>query len=341
MTHTAAEIANYLHATVEGDASVEVARVSGPEKARANDLIYVESEKHRPRAEASAAGCVLAPLSLPLAKKTVIRVAAPKLAFAKVAAWLDTGRRAAPGRHSTAVISPGARVAADASIGAYAVIEEGAVIGARSEIGAFCYVGPEALVGDDCRLHPHVTLYAGARLGNRVIIHSGSVIGGDGFGYVFGEGRHWKFPQIGDVQISDDVEIGCNTAVDRGSLGATVISQDVKIDNLVQVAHNVRIGEHSIIAAQTGISGSCTLGPGVVLGGQVGLGDHCTLEEGVIAGGGAGVLTGKTVQARQTIWGRPARPLERFKEQYAWYSRLPEIGKRLRKMGILAGEQKE
>jgi UDP-3-O-[3-hydroxymyristoyl] glucosamine N-acyltransferase len=177
-----------------------------------------------------------------------------------------------------------------------------------------------------------VTLYPGARLGRRVEVHSGAVIGGDGFGYVFGERRNWKFPQIGSVEIGDDVEIGCNTTIDRGSLDATVIGDDVKIDNLVQIAHNVRIGAHSVIASQTGISGSCTIGERVMLGGQAGLAEHCTIEDGAIVGGQGGVLPGKTVRAGQIMWGTPVRPLERFKEQHAHVARLPELAERVRKL---------
>jgi UDP-3-O-[3-hydroxymyristoyl] glucosamine N-acyltransferase len=158
------------------------------------------------------------------------------------------------------------------------------------------------------------------------------VIGGDGFGYVFGEGRYWKFPQIGDVEVGDDVEIGCNTTIDRGSLGCTEISDGVKIDNLVQVAHNVRIGEQSVIAAQTGISGSTVLGKRVLVGGQAGIGDHCTIEDGASVGGQAGVVVGKTVRSGQTVWGTPARPLEKFKEQYGWISQLPKLADRLRRL---------
>jgi UDP-3-O-[3-hydroxymyristoyl] glucosamine N-acyltransferase len=181
------------------------------------------------------------------------------------------------------------------------------------------------MVGEDCRLHPRVTLYPGARLGSRVAIHSGVVVGGDGFGYVFGEGRHWKFPQIGSVEIEDDVEIGCNTTIDRGSLGETRIGKGVKIDNLVQVAHNVQIGEHSVIAAQTGISGSTILGRHVSVGGQAGIGDHAVIEDEANVGGQAGVLVGKTIRRGQTVWGTPARPLDKFKEHYAWSAQLPEI----------------
>jgi len=158
------------------------------------------------------------------------------------------------------------------------------------------------------------------------------VIGGDGFGYVFGEERQWKFPQVGGVEIGVDVELGCNTTIDRGSLETTRIATGVKIDNLVQVAHNVEIGEHSVIAAQTGISGSSRLGKGVVVGGQVGIADHCTLEDGAMAGAQAGIPTGKTIRGGQVVWGTPARPLDRFKEQYAWFARLPELAERLRKL---------
>jgi UDP-3-O-[3-hydroxymyristoyl] glucosamine N-acyltransferase len=156
------------------------------------------------------------------------------------------------------------------------------------------------------------------------------VIGGDGFGYVFGEGRHWKFPQIGTVEIGDDVEIGSNATIDRGSLDSTQIGNGVKIDNLVQIAHNVRIGDNSVLAAQTGISGSSTIGTRVIVGGQVGIADHCKVEDGAVVGAQAGIPTGKTIRGGQTVWGTPARPLEKFKEQYAWFARLPNLAERVR-----------
>jgi len=158
------------------------------------------------------------------------------------------------------------------------------------------------------------------------------VIGGDGFGYVFGEGRHWKFPQIGDIQVGDDVEIGSNTTVDRGSLETTRIGNGVKIDNLVQIAHNVQIGEHSVLASQTGISGSSTIGKRVLVGGQAGMGDHCKIEDDAIIGGQAGILPHKIIRQGQIVWGTPARPLEKFKEQFAWSGRLPELAERVRRL---------
>ncbi len=332
MTRTASDLAQHLHAEVEGDPRAPISSLGSPENAGPDSLIYVESEKHRARADASRALCVLAPPGMELTGKTIIRVTSPKLAFAKAAAWFFPRKRVTASVHPTAIVSPKVRISADVVIGPHAIIEDGVSIGSGTEIGAFCFLGRGSSIGADCHLYPRVTLYEGVRLGRGVIIHSGTVVGADGFGYIFGEGRHWKFPQIGRVEIGDDVEIGANTTVDRGSLDATRIGNGVKIDNLVQVAHNVQIGEYSIIAAQTGISGSSVIGSGVVIGGQVGIADHCAIEDGVIVGAQAGIPTGKKIRSGQTVWGTPARPLERFKEQYAWLGRLPEIGRRLRKM---------
>jgi UDP-3-O-[3-hydroxymyristoyl] glucosamine N-acyltransferase len=329
---TAEELAKYLGAKIEGDAGAVISGVAAPDRAGPEDLIYVDSPKHVERASASGARCVLARPGVRLAQKTVIEAEEPKFAFAKAAAWL-LPRAASSGRiHTTAIVAASARIGAGVSIGPYAVIEDDVEIGAGSMIDAFCFLGRGARIGEGCWLHPRVTLYSGVVIGKRVEIHSGAVIGGDGFGYVFGEGRQWKFPQIGGVEIGDDVEIGCNTTIDRGSLETTRIEAGVKIDNLVQIAHNVRVGEHTVIAAQTGVSGSSTLGRRVVVGGQVGIADHCTLEDGAIAGAQAGIPTGKTIRGGQVVWGTPARPLERFKEQYAWFARLPELAERVKRL---------
>ncbi|MGD0955963.1 MAG: UDP-3-O-(3-hydroxymyristoyl)glucosamine N-acyltransferase [Candidatus Acidiferrales bacterium] len=334
MICTAGELAKYLGAELEGDASAPVAGIASPERARADDLIYVESPRHQARVGASAARCVVAHRGLRIEGKTILGVSEPKLAFAKAAAWLLKEPARSGAVHPTAVVSASARLAAGVSVGPYVVIEEDVAIGAGTVVEPFCFLGRGARIGEGCRLHPRVTLYAGARLGHRVEVHAGVVVGGDGFGYVFGEGRHWKFPQVGDLEIGDDVEIGSNATIDRGSLETTQIGNGVKIDNLVQIAHNVRIGEHSILAAQTGVSGSSTLGRNVVVGGQVGIADHCTLEDGAVAGAQAGIPTGKTIRRGQTVWGTPARPLDRFKQQYAWFARLPELAERLRKLEL-------
>jgi len=330
MNHTAAELAQYLGARLRGDARATISGVASPERARTTDLIYLASPRHRARAQASAALCLLAPPALEVPGKTILEITNPKLGFVKAAALLLKRPSLPVSIHPTAIISPDATLAADVTVGPYVVVEDGVSVGTGTSLGAFSFLGRGAAVGENCYLHPRVTLYAGARLGNRVEVHSGAVIGSDGFGYVFGDGRQWKFPQIGAVEIGDDVEVGANTTVDRGSLETTRIQSGVKIDNLVQIAHNVQIGEHSILAAQTGVSGSSTLGKGVVLGGQVGIADHCTLEDGAVAGAQAGIPTGKTIRHGQTVWGTPARPLEKFKKQYAWFARLPELAARLR-----------
>ncbi len=332
MSRTAREVAEYLGAQLDGEPTLRLSGVASPGSAGLEDLIYVDSPRHLDRAARSAALCVVAGPEMQLGGKTLLRVANPKLAFAKAAAWLLPSPQMAPGIHATALVALTARLAPGVAVGPYGVIEDEAEIGAGTEIGAFCFIGRGARIGEGCRLYPRVTLYAGVRLGCRVVVHAGTVIGSDGFGYVFGEGRHWKFPQLGTVEIDDDVEIGSNTSIDRGSLGVTRIGPGTKIDNLVQVAHNVSIGEHTVIAAQTGISGSSTVGNHVVVGGQVGIADHCRIEDHAVVGAQAGIPTGKTIRGGQTVWGTPARPLAKFKEQYAWFARLPELGLRLRKL---------
>jgi UDP-3-O-[3-hydroxymyristoyl] glucosamine N-acyltransferase len=185
------------------------------------------------------------------------------------------------------------------------------------------FLGEGVTLGSQCVLYPRVTVYPGARIGNRVVLHAGVVVGSDGFGYVFAEGRQYKFPQLGGVIVEDDVEIGSNSTIDRGSLGTTVVGSGTKIDNLVQVAHNVRIGRHCMIAAQTGISGSVEIGDYVVLGGQVGVADNVRIEDNVMVGAQAGIPSGKALRKGITYWGTPARPLTEFKKMYAHLSHLP------------------
>ena len=332
MKRTAKELAEAIGARLEGDGAMEIAGVAAPERAGARDLIYVEAAKHAERVAASAAMCIVAGEGLSLQGKTVLRSAQPKVAFAKAAALLFDRAPIAAGIHPTAIVAPLARVAEGVSIGPYAVIGEDAHVGAGTQIGAHSVVGAGCWIGENCRIHPRVTLYAGVRLGSRVEIHSGAVIGADGFGYAFGEGKYWKFPQAGIVEIGDDVEIGANATIDRGSLDDTRIAEGVKLDNLVHVGHNVQIGAHTVVAAQTGISGSSVLGHHVVVGGQVGIADHCTLEDGAVAGAQAGIPTGKTIRGGQTVWGTPAREIGKFKETYAWYARLPELAARIKEL---------
>jgi UDP-3-O-[3-hydroxymyristoyl] glucosamine N-acyltransferase len=332
MRRTAKELAEAIGARLEGDGAFELAGIAAPERAGSRDLIYVDATKHAQRAAASAAVCVIAAEGVQFPGKTVLRSTQPKAAFARAAELLLGRAPIASGLHPTAIVAPLARIAPDVGIGPYAVIGEDAHVGPGTQIGAHSVIGAGCWIGENCRIHPRVTLYAGVRLGSRVEIHSGAVIGSDGFGYAFGEGKYWKFPQAGIVEIGDDVEIGANTAIDRGSLEDTRIAEGVKLDNLVHVGHNVQIGAHTVVAAQTGISGSSVLGSHVVVGGQVGIAEHCTLEDGAIAGAQAGIPTGKTIRKGQTVWGTPAREIGRFKETYVWYARLPELAARIKQL---------
>ena len=332
MTRTMKELADFLGCALDGDGAVPVSGVASPASAGAEDLIYVESARHLDRATASAArGVVIAPdLSIP--GKILLRAVNPKLAFARAAEWLIPPAPIAKGIHPTSIIAPSAQLSPGAAVGPYVVIEDNVRIGAGTEIGAFCFLGRASRLGEGCRLYPRVTLYAGARIGNRVVLHSGAVIGSDGFGYIAESGKRLKFPQVGEVEIRDDVEIGANTTIDRGSLDRTEIGVGTKLDNLVHIAHNVSIGENTVIAAQTGISGSSMIGKDVAIGGQVGIADHCEIEDGATIGAQAGIPSGKIVRSRQIVWGTPARPLDKFKKQFAWFSRLPELADRVKRL---------
>lgn len=326
------EIAQILGGHAQGDTTKEIREVAGLESAGPEDLSFVEGARELERARRSKAGCLLVPEALAFPGGTTITVANPKLAFVRAAEALRPARPPAPEIHPTAVIHPSAKVAADARVGPHAVIERDAIVGAGTHISAGVFLGEGVKVGAHCVLYPRVTIYPGAQLGDRVILHAGVVIGSDGFGYVFTEGRHCKFPQIGRVIIENDVEIGSNSTVDRGSLGVTVIGEGTKIDNLVQIAHNVRIGRHTVIAAQTGISGSAEIGDYVVMAGQVGVGPRVRIEERAVIGGQSGVLDGKTVRKGSVLWGTPARPLAQFKKMYACLANLPNLAQSVKEL---------
>src|SRR6202790_1291212 len=332
MRWTAGELAKAIEARLEGDGALEITGVAAPERAGAKQLIYVESAKYAERAAGSAASCVVAAEGIALPEKTVLRIAKPKVGFAKAAALLMERAPITTGIHTTAIVAALARIGANVSIGPYAVIGEDAHIGDGTQIGAHTVIGAGCWVGENCRIHPRVTFYAGVRVGNRVEIHAGAVLGADGFGFAFDGERYWKFPQAGLVEIADEGGIGANTTIDRGFVDDTRVSEGVKLDNLVHVGHNVQIGAHTVIAAQTGISGSSKLGHHVVVGGQVGIADHCTLADSSIRRAQARIPTGNVIRKGQTVWGTPARPLEQFKEAYFWFARLPELAARVKKI---------
>lgn len=336
---TVNEIARLVNGLVEGEPAREIRGVAAVDVAGPADLTFANDTRALGQALHSHAGCILIPQGRALEGHTTVAVAEPKLAFIRAAAELIPVARHPEGVHPTAVILTEVSIGSRVSVGPHCVIESRAHVGSRTILGAGVFVGESAEIGEDCVFHPGVKIYPGARIGSRVILHAGVVIGGDGFGYVFAEGRHHKFPQLGGVVIEDEVEIGSNSTVDRGSLGTTVIGEGTKIDNLVQIAHNVSIGKHCVIVAQTGISGSVNVGDYAVIGGQVGIGDHVKIEGGATIASGGGVLPGKIVRRGSVIWGVPGRPLAVFKRQYAHLSRLPDLARRVSELERLLRTQ--
>jgi len=320
MKRTAQEIAEFVGGELHGNGMTVLDSIASLKNAGPSDLTYAEEKFHGDVA-GSRAGCVMV-RSGEFASKTVIIVKNPKLAFARAAAWLLAETTDDVGIHPSATVAPDAAIGDRVKVGAGAVIEAGVKVGNNTIVEAGCYVGKNSTIGNDCTLYPRVVIYKNVEIGNRVIIHAGAVIGADGFGFVNEGAVHVKFPQVGKVIIEDDVEIGANTCIDRGSLETTIIRRGVKLDNLIQIAHNVQIGEHTVIAAQTGISGSSTLGAECVIGGQVGIGEHAQLDDHTIIGGQGGVLNGKHVRGGEVLWGTPVRPLKEFLQQQAFLARL-------------------
>ncbi len=326
MDHTISQLAALLGLDFLGDGSRRISKVTGWENADEASLVFLEREaKPDVLAGVIRAGCLLATPELVPGGISAILSTRPKLDFARAAALLAPPRRAGGKRHPSAVVSSQADVAGDADIGPFVVIHDGARIAGGCILHAGAVIGEGCVVGSECTLFPNAVLYPGARLGNRVVLHAGVVVGSDGFGYVFDGAAQVKFPQAGTIVIEDDVEIGANTTLDRGSLGTTHIGAGTKIDNLVQIAHNVRIGRGVVIAAQTGISGSCVIEDYAVIGGQVGFGDHVRVRSGAVIGSKAGILPGKIVRGGDVYWGVPVRPLREYKRLNALFGRLPEI----------------
>src|SRR6202451_1855955 len=288
------EVAEFVQARVLGDETVQLTGIASVQSAGPGDLIFVDDEKHLESALESRAAAVITgdfatgkPSSKPLLLATQ-----PRLAFARAARLLCPKPQRKPGVDPSAIVHPSAKLASDVSVEQRVVIGEGATIGEGTQIGAGSVIGAKANIGLNCDLYPNVTIYPSVRMGNRVIVHSGAVLGSDGFGCVCDRetGRYEKFPQVGRLEIEDDVEIGANATIDRGALDTTRIARGTKIDNLDHIRHNCQIGEDVVIAAQTGLSGSITIEKNVILGGQVGIGEHARIEEGVMLGGQGGVL---------------------------------------------------
>jgi UDP-3-O-[3-hydroxymyristoyl] glucosamine N-acyltransferase len=326
MGYRVSELASLLGLPFRGDGNQQVARVSNWEEADRFSVIFRETDaKAGTLPELGPPGCIIATPELVPPDWNAILSNQPKLDFARAAHLLSPRVTGQGLRHPTAIISPGATLAPDVDIGPYASIGAGTRIGKGAILGAGVIVGEGCVLGQECILYPRVVLYDAVQLGDRVIVHSGAVLGSDGFGYVSDGGMQVKFPQVGKLVIEDDVEVGANTTIDRGSLGTTWIGAGTKIDNLVQIAHNVQIGRGVVIAAQTGISGSTVIEDCVIIGGQVGFGDHARVQKGAVIGSKAGVLPGKIVRGGEVYWGVPVRPLREFKRLNALFGRLPQM----------------
>ena len=326
MPFTAAEIARHLGGEVIGDGSVVLHRFAPADRAEPGDLTFAENEVFLARAEQGRASAIIVDRPAP-SSKTLIRVPNARIAFAKVLPLFFPETRPEPGIHPTAVVGEGARVDPTAHVGPWCVVGARAVVGPRSVLWAQVYVGEDCVLGEDVWLFPQVVLYPRTQLGARVRIHSGTVIGSDGFGYVQDGPVHLKVPQVGWVIIGEDVEIGANVAVDRGALGPTVIGRGTKIDNLVQIAHNVTVGERCLIVAQTGIAGSTRLGNHVVLAGQVGLAGHLKIGNRVSVAAKSGVM--HDIPEGQKWMGIPAQPDRQAKRQIVALQQLPDLLRRV------------
>jgi UDP-3-O-[3-hydroxymyristoyl] glucosamine N-acyltransferase len=327
------ELAQWLGATFEGDGEKDLSGVAPLETAGETDVAFIGSRKAAAHADNAAAGCLLVPMEWPSpSRQTVIRVPEPRTAFARVMSRFYPTAELKPGIHPTAVLGKDIEMGALVHIGPHAVIGDGTRIGVATNIGAGCIVGKRVILGEGCVLHPNVTVYDNVDIGRGTILHSGAVIGADGFGYVMDRDRWHKFPQVGRVEIGEFVEIGANSCVDRAALGVTSIGEGTKLDNMVHVGHNCRIGRHVVVAAQTGFSGGVVVEDYAVIGGQVGIGDKARIETRATLGSGCGVLTSKIVRSGETVWGTPARPLRQHLEQLANLARLPELRREVAKM---------
>lgn len=341
MKHTTQEIADLLQGTLIGNGSIELTGITNIDNPKQGFITFINDPKYLEALEQSDISCIIVPRSISESKKTIIQSDNPKLAFARLL------QRAHPARTFDGAVSKNAYIAGTVSIGNnvtvqdYVYIEEGSSIGNNTVIMAGCYIGRNVTIGDNTILRAHVAIQDDCIIGNNVSIFPNSVIGSDGFGYVYDGEKLEKLPQIGNVIIEDNVEIGSCTTIDRAAMGSTIIHKGVKLDNLVQVAHNVEIGEHTAASSFTGISGSCKIGKHCTLAGNVGLGDHVTLGNNVTLAGNTALPSGKKVKDGQVMLGAPGRPIEQAMKQFGAIAVLPKIIEKVKKMEARIKELEE
>ena len=332
MEFTAEMIAQLLDGTVEGDPGTRLNTIAKIEEGRPGALSFLANPKYEPFIYTTGSSAILVRKDFRPVKEikaTLIRVEDPYQAVARLLAIYEKAVPVKKGIHPTAVIDESATIGKDVYIGACTVISENAVVEDGCNLYGQVYIGERARVGKNCTFHPGVKLYHDCVIGNDCILHGGVVIGSDGFGFApVNDGNYMKIPQIGNVIVEDGVEIGANTCIDRATMGSTLIQRGVKLDNLVQIAHNVVIGENTVIAAQTGIAGSTKIGKNCMLGGQVGIVGHITIADGCKIGAQTGIIKSVT-EENSTIVGTPSLESKKFMRSYAWFIRLPDLGKKV------------
>ena len=328
---TVERLARLLVCRFEGDGRTVISGFAGLENAREGDLVFLASPKFRKLLEGSPAAAAIVPPEEPFRGVPVILSETPHLTFIRAVEFFFQPYRPEPGIHPTAVVSPSARIGQRVAVGALTVIGDKAEIGDGTVIFPLVSIYPRVKIGEGCVIHSHVSVREDVRIGTRVILHSGAVIGSDGFGYLkLEDGTHKKIPQRGTVVIEDDVEIGVNSAVDRAALGETIVRRGTKIDNLVQVAHNVEIGENAILAGQVGIAGSSRIGKNVVLAGQVGVADHVSIGDNVIAIAQTGIA--QDVPAGAVVAGTPQLDVRDWRKASVLMPHLYDFMKDMKKL---------
>ena len=327
---TLGEVAEQIGGVLRAPAGVSIARAVPAGQGGGQDITFAESEKYLQVCLDSQVGAVIVWRDAPEFEKPAILVDAPRAAFGRVLAMMARPLPLAAGIHPSASVSPDAEVHVSASVGPFAVVERGAVVGQGCRVYPFAYVGEDCRLGADTVLFPHAVLYRDVKLGERCTVHSGAIIGADGFGFAWDGERQQKVPQVGGVTIGDDVEVGANSCIDRATCGETVVGDGVKLDNFVQIAHNVSIGDHTVMASQVGIGGSSQVGDRVTLGGQAALSDHVSIADGTVLGGRSGVF--QDIEEAGEYFGLPPLPLPAAMRLMALQQRLPELFSRIREL---------
>lgn len=326
------EIANLINGVIIGDKNIRISTLSPINDVAPNSLIFAEGADNLKKAELSGAAAILVANTVTNSSKTIIKVTNPFKSFIDLLSHFYPEIKQEAGIHPTAVIGKNVTLGQDVSIGPYTIIQANTIISDGCTIKGHVHIGHQVSIGNNSLIHPNVTIYDNSKIGKEVILHAGAIIGSDGFGYTFDNGEHIKVPHVGCVIIEDNVEIGANTIVDRATIGATVIGEGSKIDNLVQIAHSVKLGKKNIVCSFTGIAGSTTSGENVLFAANVGVSDHVTIDDGVILGARAGVPPKKHLKKGNIYLGSPARPKDKAIEQELATTRIPFMRKNIQSL---------